>query len=106
MHIDFDEDEPQAVRDERLAAERAERRAMRNSAPVQDYFGAHIGAAIVTVALVALGWTGKVVALGIVGGVFLLWFGIALTWLRVDGDRGRHALQRAYKATFWWGDGF
>ncbi|MFD4762142.1 hypothetical protein ACFWOJ_25710 [Streptomyces sp. NPDC058439] len=58
-----------------------------------------------TVALVLLGWFGKLVALGIVSGVLLLWFAAALTWAHADGDHGRHALQRAYKVTFGWGDG-
>lgn len=48
---------------------------------------------------------GKLVALGIVSGVFLLWFAAALAWAYADGDHGRHALQRAYNVTFGWGDG-
>ncbi|WP_043465159.1 hypothetical protein [Kitasatospora sp. MBT66] len=102
MH--FDENESQAVREERFAAERAERREARKTAPL-DSRGAHLGAAIVTVALVLLGWYGKLIALGIVSGVFLLWFSAALAWAYADGDHGRHALQRAYNLTFGWGDG-
>ncbi|MFJ7586833.1 hypothetical protein ACIQZO_05425 [Streptomyces sp. NPDC097617] len=52
-----------------------------------------------------LGLYGKPVALGILGAVLLLWFGAALVWALADGDRGPHALQRAYKVTFGWGDG-
>ncbi|MGW1088473.1 hypothetical protein ACWD4L_19640 [Streptomyces sp. NPDC002596] len=58
-----------------------------------------------TVALVLLSWYGKLVALGIVSGVFLLWFATALMWAYADGDHGRHALQRAYNVTFGWGNG-
>ncbi|MFJ5711626.1 hypothetical protein [Streptomyces sp. NPDC093105] len=100
----FDENEPQSVREERFAAERASRREARRTA-VLDSGGAHIGAAIVTVVLVLLGWFGKTVALGVVSGVFLLWFAAALAWAYADGDHGRHALQRAYNLTFGWGDG-
>ncbi|MEU8773451.1 hypothetical protein [Streptomyces sp. NPDC048606] len=100
----FDENEPQSVREERFAAERAEARAARRDAPL-DLWGAHVGAAIVTVALVLLSWYGKLVALGIVSGVFLLWFSAALAWAYADEDHGRHAVQRAYNVTFGWGDG-
>ncbi|MFJ6723973.1 hypothetical protein ACIQPQ_03575 [Streptomyces sp. NPDC091281] len=103
--MNFDENEPQSVREERFAAERAERRETRKAAPL-DSRGAHLGVAIVTIALVLLGWNGKLVALGVVGGVFLLWFSTALVWAHADGDHGRHALQRAYNVTFGWGDGF
>ncbi|MER5881935.1 hypothetical protein ABT119_39180 [Streptomyces sp. NPDC001910] len=58
------------------------------------------------VALVLLSWHGDLTALGIVSGVFLLWFAAALGWTYADGDEGRHALQRAYNLTFGWGDGF
>ncbi|MGW0877179.1 hypothetical protein ACWD3Z_42990 [Streptomyces sp. NPDC002740] len=103
MH--FDENEPLSVREERFAAERAESRAARKAA-LLDSRGAHIGAAIATIALVLLGWYGKTVALGVVSGAFLLWFAAALVWAYADGDQGRHALQRAYNVTFGWGDGF
>ncbi|MFF4557686.1 hypothetical protein [Streptomyces sp. NPDC001422] len=99
--MNFDENEPQPVREERFAAERAERREARKTASL-DSRGAHLGAAIATIALVLL----KMVALGIVGGVFLLWFTAALAWAHADADHGRHALQRAYYVTFGWGDGF
>ncbi|MEU2510137.1 MULTISPECIES: hypothetical protein [unclassified Streptomyces] len=102
--MNFDEDEPQSVREERFAAERAEARAARKAASL-DLWGAHVGAVIVTVALALLAWNGKLVALGIVGGIFLLWFAAGLTWAYVDGDHGRHALQRAYGITFGWGNG-
>ncbi|MDA5283885.1 hypothetical protein [Streptomyces sp. Isolate_45] len=103
--MNFDENEPQSVREERFAAERAAGRAARKAAKL-DSWGAHIGAAIVTVALVLLTWYGNLVALGVVSGIFLLWFSVALTWAYADGDHGRHALQRAYNVTFGWGDGF
>lgn len=103
--MNFDENEPQSVREKRFAAERAERRAARKAAAL-DSRGAHLGVAIVAIALVFLGWNGKPVALGIVGGVFLLWFSAALVWAYTDGDHGRHALQRAYNLTFGWGDWF
>ncbi|MFF8532349.1 hypothetical protein ACN6K9_008198 [Streptomyces sp. SAS_267] len=103
--MNFDESEPQSVREQRFAAERAERRAARKVVSL-DLRGAHVGTVIVTVALVLLGWYGKLVALGIVSGVFLLWFAAALAWAHADGDHGRHALQRAYNVTFGWGDGF
>ncbi|MFI6645718.1 hypothetical protein [Streptomyces sp. NPDC050504] len=100
----FDENEPQSVREERFAAPTwAERRAARGAARL-DLRAAHVGAAIVTVVLVVLGWAGKPTALAVVGGIFLLWFAIALTWAHIDEDRGRHALQRAYNATFGWAD--
>ncbi|MEU4875233.1 hypothetical protein [Streptomyces sp. NPDC021608] len=102
--MNFDESEPQAVREERFAAERAARRAARKTASL-DSWGAHVGAAIVTAALVLLGSFGKPVALGIVGGIVLLWFATALVWAHVDGDHGRHALRRAYNVTFGWGNG-
>ncbi|MER5482086.1 hypothetical protein ABT024_02555 [Streptomyces sp. NPDC002812] len=103
--MNFDENEPQAVREQRFAAERAERRAARKAASL-DLRAAHLGAVIVTVTLILLGWYGKPIALGIVSGVFLLWFAAALAWAHADGDEGRHALQRAYNITFGWGDGF
>ncbi|MFZ3494725.1 hypothetical protein ACODT5_16140 [Streptomyces sp. 5.8] len=103
--MNFDENEPLSVREERFAVERAERREARKAASL-DSRGAHLGVAIVTIALVLLSWNGKLVALGIVGGVFLLWFSAALAWAYADGDDGRHALQRAYNVTFGWGDGF
>lgn len=103
--MNFDENEPPSVREKRFAAERAERRAARKAASL-DSRGAHLGAVIVTVALVLLSWYGKLAALGIVSGVLLLWFAAALAWAYADGDQGRHALQRAYNVTFGWGDGF
>ncbi|MFJ9792585.1 hypothetical protein [Streptomyces globosus] len=106
MRFDFDENEPQDVRDARLAAERAATRAARNAEPVRDFRGANVGTAIVAAALVALGWFGRYGTLGVVAGVFACWFGAALAWFHSEGDRGRHAVQRAYKATFGWGDGF
>ncbi|MFE2586753.1 hypothetical protein [Streptomyces sp. NPDC059378] len=102
--MNFDENEPQSVREQRLAAERAARRAVRKAAPL-DLRGAHIGAAITVIALVVLGWLGKLGALAIVSGAVLLWFAAALAWVYADGDGGRHALQRAYRITFGWGDG-
>ncbi|MFG2574906.1 hypothetical protein [Streptomyces sp. NPDC048481] len=100
----FDEDEPQSVREERFAAERRARSAARKAAPL-DSRGAHLGAVVVSVALVLLGRYGRLAALGIVSSVFLLWFAAALAWAHVDGDEGRHALRRAYNATFGWGGG-
>lgn len=102
-HMTFDENEPQAVRDHRFAEERAQRRARRRAAPV-ELGPAHFGAGIVAVALALLGWFGKFPALGVVGGVFLLWFAVALVWIHADGDRGGHAFQRAYRAAFGWSD--
>ncbi|MFD6364958.1 hypothetical protein ACFWFX_34735 [Streptomyces roseolus] len=91
--MNFDENEPPSVRDERFVAERVARRAARKAASL-DSRGAHLGAVVVAVALVLLGWYGKLVALGIVSGVFLLWFAAALAWAYADGDGGRHAVQR------------
>ncbi|MGW3328233.1 hypothetical protein [Streptomyces virginiae] len=102
--MNFDESEPQSVREERFAAERAESRAARKAASL-DLWGAHVGAVIVTIAVVLLSWYGKLVALGIVSGIFMLWFAAALAWAYADGDHGRHALQRAYNITFGWGNG-
>ncbi|MFF4264596.1 hypothetical protein ACWGCK_17595 [Streptomyces virginiae] len=102
--MNFDENEPQSVREQRFAAERAESRAARKAASL-DLWGAHVGAVIVTIAVVLLGWYGKLVAPGIVGGIFMLWFAAALAWAYADGDHGRHALQRVYNITFGWGDG-
>ncbi|WP_405764040.1 hypothetical protein OG539_01985 [Actinacidiphila glaucinigra] len=103
--MNFDENEPQSVREERFVAERVARRAARKAAALESR-GAHLGAVIVTIALVLLSWYGKLAALGIVSGVLLLWFAAALAWAYADGDEGRHALQRAYNVTFGWGDGF
>ncbi|WP_326580504.1 hypothetical protein OIE69_40865 [Actinacidiphila glaucinigra] len=103
--MNFDENEPQSVREERFVAERVARRAARKAAALESR-GAHLGAVIVTVALVLLSWYGKLAALGIVSGVLLLWFAAALAWAYADGAEGRHALQRAYNVTFGWGDGF
>ncbi|MFF9063782.1 hypothetical protein ACF09E_00350 [Streptomyces sp. NPDC014891] len=100
----FDVNEPQSVREERFAAERAARRRARKAARL-DSRGAHIGAAAVAVVLLVLAWFGKPAAVAVVGGVFLLWFAAALAWTYADGDHGRHALQRAYNITFGWGDG-
>ncbi|MFJ3934999.1 hypothetical protein [Streptomyces parvus] len=102
--MQFDENEPQAVREERFAAERAARRARRKAAKL-DSRDAHLGAAVLVVALTLLGWFGQWVALAVVSGVFLLWFVAALSWTYADGDHGRHALQRAYNLTFGWGGG-
>lgn len=101
MNFDFDENEPPSVREERFAAERAQRRAVRKAASL-DSRGAHVGAVVVTIALVLLGWYGKLAALGIVSGFFLLLFATARAWAYADGDHGRHALQRAYNVTFGW----
>ncbi|MFG2455074.1 hypothetical protein ACGFSG_37520 [Streptomyces sp. NPDC048512] len=103
--MDFDENEPRSVREERFAAERGARRAARKATSL-DLRGAHFGALIVTVTLVLLSWYGKSAAAGIVGGIFLLWFAGALAWAYADGDAGLHAFQRAYNITFGWGDGF
>ncbi|MFI2780189.1 hypothetical protein [Streptomyces sp. ALB3] len=81
------------------------RRGRRNAAPL-DSRGAHVGVAIVAIALLLLSWYGKLVALGVVSGVLALWFSAALVRAYADGDHGRHALQRAYNVTFGWGDGF
>ncbi|MEU2389516.1 hypothetical protein [Streptomyces sp. NPDC007369] len=97
----FDENEPQAVRDERLAAQRARLRALRNSAPV-DVRDAHVGVLLVALVLVVLGLFGMFAAPAVVGGLFLLWFATALIRVHVDGDRGRHAVRRAYRAAFGW----
>lgn len=99
--LNFDENEPQSVREERLAAERAGARAARRAAPL-DLRGAHLGAVVVTVVAVLLTWQGELVALGIVGGILLLWFAVGLAWVHADGDHGRHALRRAYNVTFGW----
>ncbi|TXS52266.1 hypothetical protein [Streptomyces sp. t39] len=102
--LNFDENEPQSVREERFAAERARTRAARRAAPL-DLRGAHLGALIVTLVAVVLAWNGERVALGIAGGIVLLWFAIGLAWAYGDGDHGRHALQRAYNITFGWAGG-
>lgn len=101
----FDENEPQAVRDARLAAERADSRIARKAARLSDpvvLSDAHLGAAVVVIALVVIGGFGEFVAPGIGGGVCAVWFAIALAWVHFDGDRGRHALRRAYYGTFGW----
>lgn len=102
--MSFDENEPQSVREQHFAAERARRRTARKAASL-DLRGAHVGAVIVSVALALISWYGKLVALGIVSGVFLLWFAAALAWAYADRDHGRHALQCAYNVTFGWGNG-
>ncbi|AZM93784.1 hypothetical protein [Streptomyces sp. W1SF4] len=101
----FDENEPQPTRDARFAAERAERREARKSEPLNSR-PAHVGAALTATVLLLLTGFGQTVAPTVVGGIFLLWFSAALAWMYADGDRGRHALQRAYNATFGWVDSF
>lgn len=102
--MDFDEHEPQPVREERFAAERTARRTARKTA-VLDLRGAHLGAAVATITLAALAWSDHLFALGAVAGLLLLVFTAALTWTYTDGDHGGHALQRAYGITFAWGNG-
>ncbi|MGW2588799.1 hypothetical protein ACWCXC_00785 [Streptomyces sp. NPDC001515] len=103
----FDENEPQDVRDRRLAAERAERRARRQAhrlaAPVV-LTEAHFGAGLVAVVLVVLAVVGQFLVMGVVGGAVLLLFVAALVRARVDGDRGGHAVRRAYRAAFIWAE--
>lgn len=105
MH--FDENEPQDVRDRRLAAERAERGARRKAhrlaAPVAVR-EAHFGAGLVAVVLAVLAVLGQFVDLGVVGGAVLFLFAAALVWVHADGDRGGHAVRRAYRAAFLWTD--
>lgn len=103
--MNFDEHEPQPLREERFAAERAARRTARKSAAL-DLRGAHVGAAVATIALAALAWSGHPLALGVVAALLLFVFATALTWTYADGDHARHALQRAYGITFAWGNGF
>ncbi|WP_314622775.1 hypothetical protein, partial [Streptomyces stackebrandtii] len=93
------------VREQRFADERPRRRALRNSGWIV-LWRAPVGVTVVFIARVVLAWFDEPVALGIVGGIFLLWFAIALTWVHADGGRGRHAFRRAYSATFGWGGGF
>ncbi|MGW6951040.1 hypothetical protein [Streptomyces xanthophaeus] len=38
----------------------------------------------------------------IIGGVFALWFALALAVVRSRGGRGAKAIERAYIATFGW----
>jgi hypothetical protein len=102
--MSFDEDETQAAREERFAAERAARKAARKVAELH-LGGAHVGAAISCVVLGLLAAFGEFVAVGVVGGILALWFAAGLTWAYVDGDSGRHAVLRAYGVTFWWGNG-
>ncbi|MFF1411878.1 hypothetical protein ACFVX6_19180 [Streptomyces sp. NPDC058289] len=66
--MNFDENEPQSVREQRFVAERVERRAARKAATL-DSRAAHLGALIVTVALALPSWYGKLAALSIVSGV-------------------------------------
>lgn len=91
--VHFDENEPQSAQEGRPSVERADSRATRRAAPL-DSRGAHVGAALPTVAPVHLCRHGKPVALDVVSGAFLLWSASALVWAYADGDHGRHALQR------------
>ncbi|MGW4650540.1 hypothetical protein [Kitasatospora sp. NPDC004289] len=101
----FDQDEPQDVRERRLAEERAARQVARAEAPL-ELGDAHLGAGLVVVAVVLLACFGKFVAVGVVLGVFAVWFAVARAWVRYDGGRGWHAMGRAYGLTFGWGGGF
>ncbi|GGT25481.1 hypothetical protein GCM10014713_18060 [Streptomyces purpureus] len=83
----------------------ADREAVRDSLRV-DLPAAHMGAALSLVATVVLGavfelrWA--VVLVAVLGG----WFSIALLVVLLGGGRGVDALQRAYRATFGWGNWF
>ncbi|MFI5527119.1 hypothetical protein ACIA8O_01055 [Kitasatospora sp. NPDC051853] len=101
----FDQDEPQDVRDRRLAGEREERRRARGVAPL-ELGDAHVGAGLVVVGVVVLVCFGTLVGAGVVLGVFGVWFGVARAWVQYDGGRGWHAMGRAYGLTFGWGGGF
>ncbi|MEU6014202.1 hypothetical protein ABZ826_09095 [Streptomyces sp. NPDC047515] len=69
-----------------------------------DVGGAHIGLLVVITALVVLaGFSDPCRALTVSGG-FTAWFVLASAVIRLRGGRGRHALRRAYVATFGWGD--
>ncbi|MFZ3494677.1 hypothetical protein ACODT5_15875 [Streptomyces sp. 5.8] len=86
---------------ERVLAEdrRVVREALRTSRG-----GAHFGLALTVLALGALGYFEGPTWPLIVGGVFAVWFVLALAVVRRRGGRGGKAIERAYIATFGWAE--
>ncbi|MFJ2566607.1 hypothetical protein ACIO02_27365 [Streptomyces sp. NPDC087568] len=64
--------------------------------------GAHFGLAVTVLALDAVGYLKGPKWPLIVGGMFVVWFALALAAVRRRGGRSWKASERAYIATFGW----
>ncbi|MFE4055227.1 hypothetical protein ACFXP3_02785 [Streptomyces sp. NPDC059096] len=86
---------------ERVLAEdrRLVREALRTSR-----VGAHFGLALTALVLGAVGYFEGLKWPLIVGGVFAVWFALALAVVRSRGGRGWKAIECAYVATFGWAE--
>ncbi|MFE7394914.1 hypothetical protein [Streptomyces sp. NPDC057582] len=84
---------------ERVLAEdrRVIREALRSSRG-----GAHFGLVVTALALGAVGYLEGPKWPLIIGGVFAVWFALALAVVRRRGGRSWKAIERAYIATFGW----
>ncbi|WP_406379706.1 hypothetical protein [Streptomyces sp. NBC_01618] len=82
---------------------RADRQAIRKALRA-DVGGAHVGLLVTVIALVVIASVAGPRWTLIVSGCFTAWFALALAVIRLRGGRGGDALQRAYVATFGWGD--
>ncbi|MGW6857530.1 hypothetical protein [Streptomyces xanthophaeus] len=63
---------------------------------------AHFGLALTVLVLGVVGYSNGPQWPSIIGGVFALWFALALAVVRSRGGRGAKAIERAYIATFGW----
>ncbi|MFI6703517.1 hypothetical protein ACIBJC_31990 [Streptomyces sp. NPDC050509] len=63
---------------------------------------AHCGLVLTSVALGVVGYFDGPRWPLIIGGVFAVWFALALTVVRHRGGRGWKSIERAYVATFGW----
>ncbi|MGW4650541.1 hypothetical protein [Kitasatospora sp. NPDC004289] len=110
----FDQDEPQDVRERRLAEERAaakvaarerraavreERRAARLAAPL-DLGWAHVGAVGVAGAMALSAYRGVLEFVWVLAAVMLLVYVLNLAVARSDGEEWPVAVRRAYRSTF------
>ncbi|MFD3874293.1 hypothetical protein [Streptomyces sp. NPDC058623] len=86
---------------ERVLAEdrRVIRKALRTSR-----LGAHCGLVLTALVLGAVGYFEGPKWPLIIGGVFAVWFALALAVVRGRGGRGWKAIERAYIATFGWAE--
>ncbi|MFD5141212.1 hypothetical protein ACFWMX_34115 [Streptomyces sp. NPDC058378] len=66
--------------------------------------GAHFGLVLTALALGAVGYFEGPKWPLVIGGVFAVWFALALGVVRRRGGRGWKAIERAYIATFGWAE--
>ncbi|WP_234351459.1 hypothetical protein [Streptomyces sp. XY413] len=66
--------------------------------------GAHVGLVLTALVLGAVGYFEGPKWPLIIGGVFAVWFALALAVVRSGGGRGWKAIERAYIATFGWAE--